>query len=161
MPLTMDTRIICEDPDFPGPDRRRIILDLSEQTATFENCHWPRKSLSSGYDAVCVCRFEDLLAAHDFLSGEHRGRWLRTVLSLGHLTSVAVKPSELESIFISTSFGRCRVFADWNGFEEFRQGLREVCKASPAGHWSDDPRLIPLYVVIMLAVAGGLIWWLL
>ena len=147
-----DKIVVCESP-VPGLGQQRVVLNLS--------LHCPRKFFSSGCEAKRICRFEDLHAAHDFLSGEHHGTFLRTVIRLGHLINVPVKADELGSIFISTDFGRCRVFADWTGFDEFRNEIHEICKQSPRGHWSDDPRMIPLYVVIILGITGGLIWWLL
>ena len=161
MPKKSDTLIICEDPKFSGTGRQRVLLNLTLRTATFENCHWPRKFLTGGYESVRVCRFEDIHAAHDFLSGKHRGTFLRIVLMLGHLIHIPVNANQLGSIFISTAYGRCRVFTDWNGFNEFRDAVHHICKQSPGRNWADDPRFIPLYALVIFSIVAGLIWCLL
>ena len=153
--------ITCENLDFPGPGRQCVVVDPNTKTVLFECCHCPRGFLSAGYEARRVCTFSDVLATHDFLSGEHRGNWLRTIFTLGQLVDVPDQTKELGSIFISTSHGRCRVFADWRGFPELREAMQQICEPTKAGHWQDDPRWIPVYVIGMLAIVGGLIWWLL
>lgn len=161
MAETSETLITCEDRHFAGPGRRRVVIDLAAATVTFENCHWRRSFLSFGCESIRVCQLDEIAAAHDFLSGKHRDHGIRTVLTLGYLTGNSPSADQLASIFISTAHGRCRVFADWAGFEDFRDTIQHICERTSGGHWSDDPRLIPLYVLAIFAIVGGLLWWLL
>ena len=156
-----ETILVCEDYDSPADVRRRIVLNFTRRTATFENCHESRAFLSLGSEAIRECRFDELLAVHDFFLGERRLGLLRGVLAAGPLVHSHTTGREMESIIISTAQGRCRVFADWDGFVELREALRKICSASPGGHWSDDPRLIPVYFVVIAAIVAGIIWLLL
>lgn len=83
------------------------------------------------------------------------------LLGLGQATGVHTGGQPLGSMFISTTTGRSRVFAHWRGYAELRTALRELCQDSPGGHWADDPRWMPVYAVVLLAIVGGLIWALL
>jgi hypothetical protein len=121
------------DQQFPGPGVRRIALDASAQTVIFENCHWPRRFWSFQFDAHYVCRFDDILAAHDF--GQR----------------------ELCSVMIKTRQGRARMFADWQGYDALRDALQQIASAAPHVHWAAHPRMIPIYAAIFVV----LLTWLL
>jgi len=140
-----DTLIICENPDSRD---QRVVLNLTQRKASFENCHSPRSGIGG---------FGEILAVNDFLTGDHRGLFYRLIFAFSHVNS-----GDLASVFISTDFGRSRIFAKWNGFIELRSELRQIClQQSRSGHWEDDPRLMPLYLVVMFAIVGGIIWLLL
>jgi len=153
--------IVCEDPSIPADVRPRIVIDFAEQTVLFENCHESREFLAAGAEPQRLCSFEEILAAHDFFTGERRKPILRLLLKLGWMVNSATTSGDMESIIISTSGGRCRVFAKWQAFDQLREALRQMTEGRSAGHWSDDPRLIPVYVVFFGAVVGGIIWLLL
>lgn len=138
-----------------------MLLDFEQQTVTFENCHQSHHFLATGCDAMHVCPFADLRGANDFLSGDKPGKGIRAVLGLGRITGVHPGAEQLASLFISTATGRCRVFAHWDGYAEFRTAVLERCVDSPGARWSDDPRMIPVYAALMIAVVAGIIWILL
>ena len=150
-----DALIICDNPDSSG---QRLVLNLTQRTAIFENCHSPRSGIGGfGFEPVCECKFAEILAVQDFLTGNHRGLFYRIIFTFSN-----VNAGNLASVFISTDFGRSRIFAKWNGFAELRSELRQICsQQSRRGRWEDDPRLMPVYVVLILAIVGGIIWLLL
>lgn len=140
------TVIICSNPDF---SQQRVILDPSKRTVVFENCHQPRSGIGISGDAERVCQFEEIHAVHDFLTGNHRGTFLRIVLFLGRLVHAPANASNLGSIFISTASGRARIFANWKGFSELRSRLHQICDEQPARQWShlamqDEPSSVAI-----------------
>ena len=151
-----DTLIICDNPDSSD---QRLVLNLIQRTASFENCHSARSGIGGfGSEPVRECNFDEILAVNDFLTGDHRGLFYKIVFVFSHVNS-----GDLASVFISTDFGRSRIFAKWNGFAELRSELRQICsQQSRSGHWEDDPRLVALYLgPLMFAIVGGIIWLLL
>lgn len=160
-PLTPTTTpdndvVVAASPDIP---HQRVVLDRIQRTVTFENCHLPRSGLGLGCEQRRVCQFEEIVAARDFLIGEHRGRVLRLIFLLGRLIHIPTNANEQGALWISTQFGRARVFANWSQFAELRSLLREICsQQSTKGHWEDDPRMIPVFVVLIFAIVGGIIW---
>ena len=150
-----ETLIICENPDSSD---QRVVLNLTQRTASFENCHSPRSGIGGfGFEPIRECNFDEILAINDFLTGDHRGLFYKLIFAFSHVNS-----GDLASVFISTDFGRSRIFAKWNGFPELRSELRQICsQQSRSGHWEDDPRLMPLFLVLIFAIVGGIIWLLL
>ncbi len=150
-----ETLIICENPDSSG---QRVVLNLTQRTASFENCHSPRSGIGEfGFEPIRECSFNEILAVNDFLTGDHRGLFYKLIFAFSHVNS-----GDLASVFISTDFGRSRIFAKWNGFPELRSELRQICsQQSRSGLWEDDPRLMPLFLVLIFAIVGGIIWLLL
>jgi hypothetical protein len=150
-----DALIICDNPDSSS---QRLVLNLTQRTAVFENCHSPRSGIGGfGFEPFRECNFDEILAVNDFLTGDHRGLFYKIIFTFSH-----VNAGDLASVFISTDFGRSRIFAKWNGFAELRSELRQICsQQSRRGHWEDDPRLMPVYVVMIFAIVGGIIWLLL
>lgn len=129
--------LVARNPKYWGPGQQRIVLDARDQSITFENCHWPRSFWSWRGEERRVCQFEDILAVHDFGLGQHR------------------------SVFISTRFGRCRVFADWEGYAQVREALSRIATVTERGSWEDDPRWIPVYCVVIVAIVAGILYLLL
>lgn len=121
------------DRQFPAPSARRIVLDAATQRVMFENCHWPRRFWSWRYDAWHECGFDEILAAHDFATGE------------------------LRSVMIKTATGRARMFADWDGYQPMRSALQRIASAARPVHWAAHPRMIPVYAVVFVV----LLTWLL
>lgn len=141
---------------------QRVIVDATRRTVTFVNCHQPRTGLGYGFETERVCDLDEILAVHDFLTGEHRGAFLRMLFFLGHLIHMPVDPGSMESIFVSTTNGRARIFAGWSGFAELRSRLREACsQRSQNGPWTDNPAFLPVFLIVIFAIVGGLIWLLL
>ena len=129
--------LVARNLQYPGPAQQRIVLDARDQSITFENCHWPRGFWTWRGEERRVCRFEDILAVHDFGLGKHR------------------------SVFISTRFGRCRVFADWAGYAPLREALSRITTVTERGSWQDDPRWMPVYVLVIGAIVAGILYLLL
>jgi hypothetical protein len=150
-----DELIVCENPDSSD---QRVVLNLTQRIAIFENCHSPRSGIGGfGFEPIRECNFTEIFAANDFLTGDHRGLFYKLIFTFSHVNS-----GDLASVFISTDFGRSRIFAKWNGFPELRSELRQICsQQSRSGHWEDDPRLMPLFLVLIFAIVGGIIWLLL
>ena len=150
-----DEVIVCENPDSSD---QRVVLNLTQRTVIFENCHSPRSGIGGfGSEPVRECNFDEILAVNDFLTGNHRGLFYKLIFAFSHVNS-----GDLASVFISTDFGRSRIFAKWNGFPELCSELRQICsQQSRSGHWEDDPRLMPLFLVLIFAIVGGIIWLLL
>ena len=146
-----DKLIVCENPDSSD---QRVVLNLTQRTASFENCHSPRSGIGGfGFEPIRECNFDEILAVNDFLTGDHRGLFYKLIFAFSHVNS-----GDLASVFISTDFGRSRILAKWNGFPELRSELCQICsQQSRSGHWEDDPRLMPLYLVVMFAIVGGII----
>lgn len=160
--LTRTTRpeddvVVAASPDIPG---QRIVVDRRQRTVTFENCHLPRSGLGLGCEQRRVCQFEEILAVRDFLIGEHHGRILRLIFLLGHLIHIPTNAKDQGSLWISTPSGRTRVFANWSHFAELRSLLKEICSPqSTKAPWEDDPRMIPVFFVLIFAIVGGIIWF--
>lgn len=150
--------IDCWNPRNPS---QRVVVDLEEDTVPSCNCHEPRKFTAIGMEPTRVCGFDEIHAVHDFMTGDHSGWAYRIIFMLGHLIYMPVKDSEMSSIFISTAYGRARIFANWEEFDSLCDGLRHNSSASGVGHWSDNPRLIPVYAVVLVVILTGLIWLLL
>ncbi|MGC1273631.1 MAG: hypothetical protein WBC44_08000 [Planctomycetaceae bacterium] len=143
--------LISEDPTCAGV---RIVVDAASRTVTFHHCHIPRSFLTVHSDAVRVCRFDEILAAHDFGPSQQRGFFL--LISLAGLGGV-----DHRSLFISTPHGRCRVFANWSHFEELHDALQQVATGTGRGSWEDDPRVILPIALLIGAVILAVIWLLL
>lgn len=155
-----DAIIDCVNPD--GATAQRVIVNMTRRTVTFINCHQPRSGLGLGFEAERVCGFDEILAAHDFLTGEHRGPFLRLVFFLGRLIHMPADSAAMGSLFISTTTGRARVFSQWVAFPALRARLREICADRPqAGPWTDNPAFLPLFLIVIFAIVGGIIWFLL
>jgi hypothetical protein len=59
-----DALIICDNPDSSG---QRLVLNLTQRTAIFENCHSPRSGIGGfGFEPVCECKFDDFSCARFF-----------------------------------------------------------------------------------------------
>ena len=81
---------------------------------------------------------------------------------MGRLIHVNARAEDLASIFVSTAAGRSRIFATWNGFPELRTCLKEISsKHSRLGHWADNPKMMPLFMIAIFAIVFGIIWLLL
>lgn len=160
--LTGDTNDVVVDCFNPNAPTQRVILNPTLRTVTFHNCHQARSGLGIGLEPERVCSFDEILATYDFLTGEHRGQWLRALFFLGPLVGVHVRPAAMSSIFISTTAGRARIFAEWIAFTQLRSQLREICSQHPRkGNWSDNPAFGPLFLIVIFGIVGVLIWFLL
>lgn len=153
--------IIAEDEEFLPEGRPRIVFDSASGTVRFEYCHHPRTFLSAGAEPLRVCRLEEITAVSDFLSGEHQGRAIKAVLAAGPLVHSHSTAADLASYFISTRSGRCRVFAHWRNFTELRQALAAIVPEGSRPHWSEDPRMVPLFAAALIVAVCGLIYLLL
>ena len=146
--------IICQDLAYRGPGRMCIVLDLTEQTVTFENCFISNSFLSVGREAVFKCSFSEITKVIDFFVGNHTGLLMRALFFLG-----GVNVSYLRSIFVYTPDGNARVFADWKDFEPLRSALIEKCKPSRGGGFGlDNPTMWPLFLFVFFLLLVGLIW---
>jgi hypothetical protein len=155
-----DAPLISEDGTVPEEVRPRIVVDFESGTVTFWRCHHTRSFLASRVQERHVCRFEDILTVSDFLTGGARQPLLRAVLAAGPLMHLDVSASELASIFISTRTGRCRVFSHWTNFADLRSALGAMgSEGRPP--WSEDPRLMPLFVGAIALVAAAVVCLLL
>jgi hypothetical protein len=157
----MSALLIAEDERYPAEDRPRIIFDPQSQTVCFERCHQSRSFLAVGVEPFRVCPFRDIRSVTDFLSGDHRGTAVKAVLAAGPLVHSHSTAADLASYFISTSTGRCRVFSHWQNFAELREALAGIVPVDARPHWSENPRLIPLFAIVLIAIVAGLIYWLL
>lgn len=153
--------LIAEDRERPRESRPRITIDWDAETVSFEQCHESRRFLSTGAEPIRVCRFDEIQSVTDFLTGNHRGAGTKAVLSAGRLVHSHSTAADLASIFVSTREGRTRVFANWTNFAQLRDALREIVPESSRPPWTEDPRMMPLFVVGMLGVVGVLIYFLL
>lgn len=153
--------IVAEDRSCPIPQRPRISIDPEQRTIQFEWCHVSRSFFSAGFQQSYVCSFDDITGTADFLHGSHKAPVTRIILAAGRLISIHVSPKQLASTFIYTETGRCRMFASWHGFEEVRAQLAKIAPGQSRIPLSEDIRLIPLYVLGMLAITGGIVWALL
>jgi len=150
-----ESGISCHNPAASG---QRIRILKESRTVVFSHCHHSRGAFGLAPEMERVVSFDEILGTRDFLTGSHRGTWLRILLRLG-----SPLPAErLASVFISTRFGRARVFASWRGFAEIRRQLHAITAAkSNSVPLSEDPRMIPVFVVLLLGVTAGMIWILL
>lgn len=65
--------IICQDLAYLGPGRRCVVLELRQQTVTFENCFITSQFLSTGGQSNYSCRFDEIVKVTDFLVGDSKG----------------------------------------------------------------------------------------
>jgi hypothetical protein len=137
-PTSPEIGVVLEAVDrrFPGPAVRRIVLDAAAQTVAFEQCHWPRRFWSWQFDACHICNFGEIRAAHDIGQGE------------------------LRSVMINTATGRCRMFADWHGYEAMRTALQQIASAAPPVHWMAHPRMIPVYAALFVVLLTWMLFLL-
>ncbi len=147
--------IICQDLSYAGPGRRCVVLDKTEQTVTFENCHLSKKFLSMGGEAISMCRFDEIVKVTDFLVGENKGFLFRGLMFF-HAHGTA----DLRSIFVYTRQGNARVFAQWKRIEPFRSALLDNCKPSRNGYGIDNPNMAVIYAFVFVLLLVGLIWFL-
>lgn len=153
--------IVAEDRSCPIPQRPRISIDPEQRTIQFEWCHVSRSFFSAGFQQSYVCSFDDITGTADFLHGSHNSPFTRFTLVAGRILSIYVPRKQLASTFVYTETGRCRMFASWHGFEEARAQLAKIAPDQERIPLSEDIRLIPLYVLGMLAITGGIVWALL
>lgn len=126
------------DREFPGHNKRRVVIDAAERTITFVNCHWPNRFLAKGYDGHYVCTFDGIRSVRAFGIGSAR------------------------RLFISTQAGRCAISPDWEGCAELQEALQRIATVSEGARWQDDPRILfPVMFVLIFGIVGGIIWWLL
>lgn len=156
-----ESLLVAEDLGRDASVRPRIIVDFAARTVRFENCHHSRGFLAVGVEPVRVCRFDEITAVSDLLLDEGSDRSMRAVLKAGPLVHVHASADDLASIFVSTRTGRCRVFADWSGFEDLRDVLREIAPRGARPHWSEDPRMFPVYAVVLVVVVSTIIYFML
>lgn len=130
--------IECVDWEFPGADKRRIVVDAGERHVTFVNCLWPRRFLARGYEGYHCCGFEDIVSAREFGAGK------------------------LRRLYISTRHGRCAVSPEWTGYDELRDALQSISTVTTGGGWLDDPRvLMPAMFVVVFGIVSLVIYLLL
>ena len=153
--------LIAEDPTFDAASRPRIVIDPMARRVRFEWCHEPRSFLASGVVQLYECNFDDVLSVTDFLTGDRPGGFLRGLLAVGPLVHSHTSAADLASIFISTTHGRCRVFANWTHFDELRESLRQITPTEGRPPLSENPAMIPVFVVAMLAVVAGVVYLML
>lgn len=145
----------CYDPAAPG---KKVVIDRQRRVIQFYYCHQPRSGMGIGFEELREIRFDQLHSVRDFLCGNHRGLWLRILLRLG----TPISGPALASLFVSTDSGRARIFQDWVGFAEMREQLHQITAGNHhRAPLSEDPRMIPVFVVLLLAITGGIIWLLL
>jgi len=150
--------LVAEDIRCPFEQRPRISIDPELRIVQFECCHVSRSFFTSGFQPLHTCAFDEIVGIADFLHGSRKAPVTRFILAAGRLISIHVTPQELASTFVITETGRCRMFANWNGFEEVRAQLAEIAPGQSRIPLSEDIRLMPLYVLGMLAVVGGIVW---
>ena len=146
--------IICQDLAYRGPGRMCVVLDLGEQTVTFENCFISNTFLSVSKKQTYKCSFSEITKVVDLLLGNHTGILMRVQLFLS-----GIDASDLRSVFVHTQHGNARIFAQWNDFERFRSTLIEECKPSRGGGYGiDNPEMWDLYAIFFVLLLAGLIW---
>ena len=155
MATSVSDLIVCQDLAYLGPGRRCVVLDLRQQTVTFENCFITSQFLSTGGQSSYRCRFDEIVKVTDFLVGDSKGSLFRGLMFLrAHGTD------DLRSMFVYTRQGNARVFAQWNGFDSFRATLLEKCKPSRNGYGIDNPNMAVVYAFVLVLLIVGLIWFL-
>jgi len=128
-------QIECIDLNDDSDEPRRIVLDRESNELVFINCLWPRRFFSSGYEGYVRCPLSDLLSVREYGVGE------------------------LQRLHIAIKQGRCAISPDWQGYRNFCKSLLELAPSDHRGNLLDDPRiLMPLVLICMFAIVGGVIW---
>ncbi len=140
----MGDRLVCEwNWNKPGwlQSGMRVVVDVSADTVTFENCHRPRRFWAVRTDESYTCGLSEILAVHR--------DWFGVLSDYRHGRNVTV----------STPAGKAVFNSRMAGFEEVVAALRNRVGTN-RGPLADNPNVWFLGIVVLAIVItmSGFIW---